>query len=203
LFERPCFSGDVGKGDETRLAVLDEAVEIARRVGLGGLTIGTLADQTQMSKSGLFAHFRSKEALQVQVIQHARARFEEEVARPVLRTPRGEPRVRALFDQWLAWDMGPGGCPFVAASYEFDHQPGPVRDVVVRDQRDALDMVATIFRTGIAEGHFRPDADVDQFTQDFYGLMLAAHQRFHLLGDEEAPRRARRTFERLLADVRA
>ena len=95
----------MGKGDETRIAVLDEAVEIARRVGLGGLTIGTLAEQTQLSKSGLFAHFKSKETLQIQVLEHARARFEEVVARPTLRAPRGEPRVRALFDLWLAWDM--------------------------------------------------------------------------------------------------
>jgi AcrR family transcriptional regulator len=193
----------MGKGDETRLAVLDEAVEIARRVGFGGLTIGTLADQTQLSKSGLFAHFKSKEALQIQVLEHARARYEEEVARPVLRTPRGEPRVRALFERWLEWDLGPGGCPFIAASWEFDHQPGAVREQVVRDQRDSNDMVATIFRTGIAEGHFRADADPDQFVQDFCGVMLTAHQRVHLLGDTEAPNRARRAFERLLADVRA
>ncbi len=193
----------MGKGDETRIAVLDEAVEIARRVGLDGLTIGTLAEQTQLSKSGLFAHFKSKETLQIQVLEHARARFEEVVARPTLRAPRGEPRIRALFDLWLAWDMEPGGCPFIAASSELDDRPGPVREMFVRDQRDSNDMVATIFRTGISEGHFRADADPDQFVQDFCGVMFAAHQRVHLLGDAEAPARARRAFERLLADVRA
>jgi AcrR family transcriptional regulator len=192
----------VGKGDETRIAVLDEAVEIARRVGLGGLTIGTLAEQTQLSKSGLFAHFKSKETLQIQVLRHARARFEEVVARPTLRAPRGEPRVRVLFDLWLAWDMEPGGCPFIAASSELDDRPGPVRDLFVRDQHDSFDMIATIFRTGISEGHFRLDADPDQFVQDFCGVMLAAHQRVHLFGDAEAPSRARRAFERLLADAR-
>lgn len=193
----------MSKGDETRLAVLDEAFELARRVGLGGLTIGTLADQTQLSKSGLFAHFKSKEALQIQVLEHARARFEEVVARPTLRVPRGEPRVRALFDHWLAWDLEDGGCPFIAASSELDDQPGPVRDQFVRDQRDSFDMVATIFRTGVAEGHFREDADAEQFVQDFCGVMFAVHQRVHLLRDAEAPRRARHAFERLLGDVRA
>jgi AcrR family transcriptional regulator len=193
----------MGKGDDTRLAVLDEAFELARRVGLGGLTIGTLADQTQLSKSGLFAHFKSKEALQIQVLEHARARFEEVVARPTLRVPRGEPRVRALFERWLAWDLEDGGCPFIAASSELDDQPGPVRDQFVRDQRDSFDMVATIFRTGVAEGHFRADADADQFVQDFCGVMLAVHQRVHLLGDAAAPGRARRTFERLLEDARS
>jgi AcrR family transcriptional regulator len=199
---RSCFYGRVGKGDETRLAVLDQAVDVARRVGLSGLTIGSLAEQTQLSKSGLFGHFRSKEALQLQILEHARARFEDAVARPALRAPRGEPRVRELLDRWLQWDALPGGCPFVAAATEFDDQPGAVRDRLVRDQRDLFDMITTIFRTGIAEGHFRADADPHQFAQDFYGVILACHHATRLLGDELAGARARRAFETLLADAR-
>ena len=183
--------------------MLDQAVEVARRHGLGGLTIGTLADQAHLSKSGLFAHFRSKEALQLQVLEHARGRFEEAVARPALRTPRGEPRLRELFDRWLAWDARPGGCPFVAAATEFDDQPGPVRDRLVRDQRDLFDMIATIVRSGVTEGHFRADTDADQFAQDFYGVVLAYHHTLRLLGDGRAEARARRAFEALLAGVRA
>jgi AcrR family transcriptional regulator len=192
----------MSKGDETRLAVLDQAVEVARRVGLSGLTIGSLAEQTQLSKSGLFGHFRSKEALQLQVLDHARARFEDAVARPTLRAPRGESRVRALLDHWLAWDARPGGCPFVAASTEFDDQPGAVRDQLVRDERDMFDMIATIFRTGIAEGQFRADADPEQFAQDLYGVILAYHHTFRLLGDERAEGRARRAVEALLVAAR-
>jgi AcrR family transcriptional regulator len=192
----------MGKGDQTRQAVLDQAVDVARRVGLSGLTIGTLAEQTQLSKSGLFGHFRSKEALQLQVLEHARARFEELVARPAIRAPRGEPRVRALFDGWLAWDAVPGGCPFVAAAAEFDDRPGPVRDRLVRDHRDLSDMIATVFRTGIAEGHFRADADPEQFAQDFTGIQLACHQTARLLGDDRAETRARRAFEQLLDHAR-
>jgi AcrR family transcriptional regulator len=192
----------MGKGDETRLAVLDQAVDIARRVGLGGLTIGSLAEQTQLSKSGLFAHFRSKEALQLSVLEHARATFEETVARPAVRAPRGEPRVRALFEGWLRWDAMPGGCPFIAASTEFDDQPGAVRERLVRDQRDLFDMVATIFRSGVSEGQFRPDADPEQFSQDFHGIMLANHHMTRLLGDERAERRTRRALEDLLDKVR-
>lgn len=184
------------------MAVLDQAVEVARRVGLSGLTIGTLAEQTQLSKSGLFGHFRSKEALQLQVLEHARSRFEEAVARPAVRAPRGEPRMRELFDRWMRWDAAPGGCPFIAAATEFDDQPGAVRERLVRDQRDSVDMIATIFRTGITEGHFRPDADPDQFAQDFYGVTLASHHAIRLLGDGQAETRARRAFERLLADAR-
>ena len=192
----------MGKGDETRAAVLDQAVEVARRVGLSGLTIGSLAEQAELSKSGLFGHFRSKEALQLQVLDHARVRFEEAVARPALRAPRGEARMRALLEHWLAWDSLPGGCPFVAAATEFDDRPGAVRDLLVQGQRDMFDMVATVFRTGVAEGQFRDDADPDQFAQDFYGVVLARHHTLRLLGDERADTRARRAFEALLEAAR-
>jgi AcrR family transcriptional regulator len=192
----------VRKGEQTRQTVLDEAVDLARRVGLGGLTIGTLAEHTDLSKSGLFAHFGSKEALQIQVMAHARALFEEQVALPALRAPRGEPRVRALFEAWLGWDRAPGGCPFVAAAAELDDQPGPVRERLVGDWRDLFDSVATIFRSGITEGHFRADADAEQFAQDFLGVMLAAHHGVRLLGHADTESRARRSLERLLAAAR-
>ncbi|MGE5828072.1 MAG: TetR/AcrR family transcriptional regulator [Micromonosporaceae bacterium] len=192
----------MSKGDDTRLAVLDRAVELTRRVGLGGLTIGSLAERMQLSKSGLYAHFRSKEALQIAVLDHARTGFEVSVARPALRVARGESRVRALFDLWLEWDSLPGGCPFIAASIELDDKPGVVRDRFVQSQRDLFDMIATIFRTGISEGQFRPDADADQFAQDFYGVILACHHTVRLLGDERAVDRARRAFEALLDAAR-
>jgi AcrR family transcriptional regulator len=199
---RSCFSERVGKGDETRAAVLDRAVEVARRVGLSGLTIGSLAEQAELSKSGLFGHFRSKESLQLQVLEHARARFEAAVARPALRERRGEPRLHALFEHWLAWDALPGGCPFVAAATEFDDRPGAVRDRLVQDQRDMFDLIATVFRTGVAEGQFRSDADPDQFAQDLYGVLLARHHTLRLLGDERADSRARHAFETLIAAAR-
>jgi AcrR family transcriptional regulator len=192
----------VGKGDDTRTAVLDQAVEVARRVGLSGLTIGSLAEQAELSKSGLFGHFRSKEALQLQVLEHARSRFEERVARPALRASRGEPRLRALFERWLDWSAAPGGCPFVAAATEFDDRPGAVRDRLVQDQRDMFDMIATVFRTGVTEGQFRADADSDQFAQDLYGVLLARHHTLRLLGDARADARARHAFEALLTAAR-
>ncbi len=192
----------MGKGDETRAAVLYRAVVVARRVGLSGLTIGSLAEQAELSKSGLFGHFRSKEALQLRVLEHARAGFEEAVARPALRAARGEPRLRELFERWLRWDALPGGCPFVAASTEFDDRPGAVRDRLVRDERDMFDMIATVFRSGVGEGQFRADADPEQFAQDFYGVILARHHTLRLLGDERADTRARRAFEALIAAAR-
>ena len=192
----------MSKGDETRQAVLDRAVEVARQVGLGGLTIGMLAEEAHLSKSGLFAHFRSKAALQLAVLEHARSEFEARVARPALKAPRGEARVRALFDRWVWWSTLPGGCPFVAAATEFDDQPGSVRDRVVHDLRDLFDLIGTVFRTGIAEGQFRADADPEQFAQDYYGVILANHHTRRLLGDERAEERARRALDALIAQAR-
>lgn len=191
---------DVSKGDLTRGVILDEAGRLASLVGLGGLTIGSLAERTQLSKSGLFAHFGSKESLQLQVLEHAEDRFVIEVIRPALAAPRGKPRVRELFERWIVWDAGaPGGCLFIAASAELDDQPGPVRDRLVREQRDWLDTIATMFRGGVAEGHFRADADPDQLAFDLQAIMLGYHHVQRLLTDPQADPRARRSFENLLA----
>jgi AcrR family transcriptional regulator len=161
----------MGKGDDTREAILEQATGLASRVGLHGLTIGSLAAQSRLSKSGLFAHFRSKEALQVQVVDHAAA-------------------------------MLPGGCVFIFATSEFDDEPGPVRDRLVRAQRDWMETVATVFRTGITEGQFRDDAGPDQFAHDLYGIILAYHHARRLLRDPQAERRARTALDRLIADAR-
>src|SRR4030095_16227535 len=114
----------MSKGTATKQTVLEEAARVASRVGLGGLTIGSLATTTQLSKSGLFAHFHSKDALQLQLLAPPRERFIALVVRPARAPPRGEPRVRELFRRWLAWDADalPGGCLFVAARAEV-HPP--------------------------------------------------------------------------------
>ena len=193
----------MSKGDETRYAILDEAARLASRVCLGGLTIGSLATQANLSKSGLFAHFRSKESLQIQVLEHTRATFLEHVVFPALAAPRGETRLRALFEGWLKWAYElPGGCLFVTAGAEFDDQPGPVRDELVRGQRDWMETIARIFQAAVAEGQFREDADADQFAQDMQGILLAYHHVGRLLRDSRAEERARRAFEALLDAAR-
>jgi AcrR family transcriptional regulator len=195
----------MSKGESTRQAILAHAAGLASQLGLTGLTIGALADDLQLSKSGLFAHFRSKEALQIQVLEHAAAHFIEEVVRPALQKPRGEPRMRALFERWLAWEqaeMLPGGCVFVAAATELDDRPGPVRGRLVELQRQWLDVLATSIRNGVEAGRFRADADGEQFAQDLYGVMLAFHHHTRLLGDPRAESRARRAFETLLRAAR-
>jgi AcrR family transcriptional regulator len=192
------------KGQRTRSAILERATGLASQLGLTGLTIGHLADELRLSKSGLFAHFRSKEALQIQVLEHAAAKFVEQVVRPALGEPRGEPRLRALFERWLAWDTAqalPGGCVFAQAASELDDRAGPVRDRLVALQRDWIGVLVTSVGLGAAAGRFRPDADAEQFAQDLYGVMLAFHHAWRLLGDPQAEARARRAFGALLDGI--
>lgn len=199
------MSSPARKGDATRQAILEHTVRLASRVGLDGLTIGRLATELGLSKSGLFAHFKSKEALQIQVLDAAAERFVDEVVKPAVREPRGEPRVRALFDRWLAWtksNSGPGGCLFVAAAVELDDRPGAVRDRLVAMQKGWLDMIAIVYRAGVEDGHFRSDVDPHQFAHDLYSVMLGYHHAARLLRDPQAEPRARAALERLIASVR-
>jgi AcrR family transcriptional regulator len=195
----------MGKGELTRQAILDRATALASRVGLEGVTIGRLSEDLGLSKSGLFAHFGAKDALQVEILRYAADRFVQDVVKPALATPRGEPRVRAIFERWLGWGRShtvPGGCLFVAAASELDDRPGRARDELVRLQRDWMDTIAICFRSGITEGHFRADADPEQFAHDLYGVMLGCHHAARLLRDPAAESRARAAVESLLAAAR-
>lgn len=194
----------MSKGERTKTAILDHATGLASQVGLTGLSIGVLADDLRLSKSGLFAHFHSKEALQIDVLNHAAHRFSEMVVRPALHEPRGAPRLRALFERWLKWENDialPGGCVFVAATTELDDRPGPVRDRLVALQQEWIDTLRISFRKGIEAGLFRADANAEQFAQDMYGIMLALHFHRRLMRDREADTRARRAFDALLERV--
>jgi AcrR family transcriptional regulator len=193
----------VSKGQATRQHILDHALGLATVVGLDGLTIGRLAEELELSKSGLFAHFGSKEALQVAVIEEAGRQFVQEVMVPALREPRGEPRVRTLFERWLVWGERPGGCFFISATAELDDRPGPARDALVRIQKDWLAALATAVRLGVEEGHFRADLDIKQLAFESYSLMLGCHLFARFLRDRSAVARTRKGFETLLAAARA
>lgn len=194
---------DVTKGEATRQVVLERAVEVASRLGLAGLTIGALASDVELSKSGLFGHFRSKEALQLRVLAHARDTFTDQVIRHALSAPRGETRLRALFDRWMvcAGESAPG-CLFVSAATEFDDQPGAVRDQLVRDHRDLAESIAQMFRTGVTEGQFKPDADAEQFAHELLGVMLGYFHSLRLMNEPAAETRTRRAFDRLIDHAR-
>lgn len=193
------------KGDETRAAILDRAAQLASQVGILGLTIGSLAEATGLSKSGLFAHFKSKEALQVQVLEHVAGRFVELVIKPALRVTRGERRLRALFEQMLTWPARnelPGGCPIIGAASELDDLEGAAREVLVQQQRDWSDTLATVVKTAISEGHFRKDVDAEQLAFEIIGIDLVFHHHHRLLGDKKAAQRARAAFASLVERAR-
>ena len=190
------------KGEQTRAAILDEALKIASRLGLEGLTIGSLADATGMSKSGLFAHFGSREDLQLAVLEHAAQRYGERVFAPVLKIERGLPRLRALFERWLDWTLSsglPGGCIMISAAAEYDDRPGPIRDAVIANQRRGGALCEKAVRLAVEEGHLVPATDPEQIAFEMLGIVLASHNHRRLLGDGEARKRALKAFDQLVA----
>jgi AcrR family transcriptional regulator len=194
----------VTKGEETRSTVVGHALALASELGLEGVTIGLLAERAGLSKSGLFAHFKSKEALQIAILDEAASRFVAEVVAPALKKARGEPRVRALVDRWLAWSRAefmPGGCVFVQAMVELHDRPGIVRDRLVATQRDWLDTLATAVRIARTEGHFRKDVDPAQVAHELATIAYGHHLISRTLRDPEAEARTRRALERVLASA--
>lgn len=193
------------KAESTRELILSNAVSAVSEIGFEGLSLGDLAKRVGMSKSGLFAHFESKDDLQLAVLEHAARQFIETVVAPALKAPRGEPRVRALFENWFAWasdSARPGGCIFVAAATELDDRPGALRDFLVASQRDWLSALAHAARIAVDEKHFRADLDLEQFAHDLYSILLAYHHFHRLLREPQGASRARRSFEALLRDAR-
>jgi AcrR family transcriptional regulator len=190
------------KGQQTRAAILDAALGLASQIGLEGLSIGALAQCTHMSKSGVFAHFGSREELQISVIREYHTRFEEEVFHPAILEPRGLPRLRGLFERWVkrvSVEID-SGCIYISGAVEFDDRPGPVRDALasmVRTWHGALERAIGI---AIEEGHLRADADPMQMLFEIHGLILALHHDARFMRNPGAVERAGRGFERILAD---
>lgn len=190
------------KGEQTRAAILDEALRVASKLGLEGLTIGGLAEATGMSKSGLFAHFGSREDLQLAVLEHAAQRYGETVLMPALKIERGLPRLRAMFEHWLDWTLAsglPGGCIMIAAAAEYDDRPGPIRDAVIANQHRGNAVTRKAVRLAIEQGHLKTETDPEQITFELLGIVLASHNHRRLLGDKEARTRALKAFEELVA----
>ena len=201
--ERSFYYLEMRKGEQTRRHVLDEAVALATQVGLEGLSIGSLATRLDLSKSGLFAHFGSKEDLQLQTLKQAHLRFEETVVRPALAAPYGLARLQALFANWLnslgQGERAAGGRLMLAASFEYDDRPGPVRDLLLSGQRELRGAIAKAIRLAIEERRLKPDTDPWQLTFELFGIVLAAHHDLRLLRDPRALDRARGALDRLIA----
>jgi len=193
----------MSKGEQTRERILRHAMKVASRDGLEGLSIGELAEDLKMSKSGLFAHFGSKDELQLEVLRTASREFEETVVRPALRAPRGVPRLRQLFENWLAWAAGTrwGGCIFAGAAFELDDRPGPAREYVVESGKQWLHTLVRTAELGVESGVLRPDLDCELLVFQIHSILLGFHHARRLLRLRGAEAIARRAFEQLMADA--
>jgi AcrR family transcriptional regulator len=195
----------MSKGSTTRTRIVETALRAASVDGLEGITLGKIAADIGMSKSGLFAHFDSKEALQIGVLAAAADKFTEVVVFPALAAPRGEPRLRALFERWLEWEQNeslPGGCVFMHAAAELDDRPGPARDALVDQQRKWLETLAKAVRLTVEVGHFRGDVDPDLFAFQLFGIVLSYYHSARLFRDPSAKPHAVSAFDALVTAAR-
>jgi AcrR family transcriptional regulator len=189
------------KGQQTKQTILEAALVLASQIGLEGLSIGALADVTHMSKSGVFAHFGSREELQISVIREYYSRFADEVFYPAMQQPRGLPRVKALFDNWMqrvAVEIQ-SGCIFISGAVEFDDRPGPVRDALASSVQAWL---AALYRAVVQakqEGHLLQSADEEQMAFEIHALILALHYEARFLQNPRSVGRAHRGFDNILA----
>jgi len=185
------------KGQQTKAAIVDAALGLATQIGLEGLSIGALAEVMQMSKSGVFAHFGSREELQISVVREYHHRFEEEVFYPAMSVPRGLPRLRALFDNWMKRTSVEidSGCIYISGAVEFDDRPGPVRDALASSVSTWLAAMGRAIEIAIEEGHLRADTDAHQMRFEIHSLILALHYEARFLRSPDSLQRAVAAFE--------
>ncbi|MBL8523550.1 MAG: TetR/AcrR family transcriptional regulator [Betaproteobacteria bacterium] len=188
------------KGEETRAAILRAAVTHASIEGFEALTIGTLAEKTGMSKSGLFAHFGSKEELQIATLDEAVRRFSEVTILPAMQAPRGLKRLQAMCDNWVLWtarcDLP--GCPMMTAITEFDDKPGAMRDAVVEMMHRMNDSLMKSIQMTKDTGEFSADTDPEQMAFELFGILASCYRSRNLFHDPQANIKARKAFSRLI-----
>ena len=193
----------MAKGADTKRNILEIGLDMASRLGLEAVTIGDLARTAKMSKSGLFAHFRSKENLQIELLKHAGDMFSRDVVVPALRAKAGIPRIKAVMNNWIRFSGAlTGGCIFVTASSDFKDRPGKVRDFLLKQQGGWIDSLRRIAQSAIMEGDFRSDTDCDQFAFEFYSLLLGFHLYATLLDNADIQIRQQAAFEALINTYR-
>ena len=186
----------------TRSRILDEGLALASQSGLEGVTLGVLADHVGMSKSGLFAHFRSKDAVQIAVLEEMTRVVEPLVVAPAMRAPAGLPRLRALVGQWFGWSRRaglPGGCPVAAGMFEYDDVASPVREKVETLECEWRALLSRLVADAVRCGHFDANLDVEQFVWELCGIYLSHHISARFLKSADANRRAIAAFDALVA----
>jgi AcrR family transcriptional regulator len=188
------------KGQQTRASIVSAALALAEQLGLEGLSIGAVAERMRMSKSGVFAHFGSREELQLSVLAEYERLFTQEVFEPALAQPRGLPRLHALFDNWMkrvAQEIE-SGCLFISGAVEFDDRPGTVRDALVRVVQAWLLALERAVQQAADAGHLSANDQESQVVFEIHGLILALHFEARFLNKPGALMRARRGFEHVL-----
>lgn len=194
------------KSTSTHRRILGKGLEIASERGLAGVSLGGLAARAELSKSGLFAHFSSKEELQVELLRAAEEALRREVVAPAMQVPAGLSRLRALVGRWLGWASRsglPGGCPLYGAAFELDDAAeSPVRDYLTASKSEWAGMLAELVREAVDLGHLREDLDVTQFVWQLDGIYLSHHVAQRLMRDPAADARAHAAFEALVAASR-
>jgi AcrR family transcriptional regulator len=193
------------KGEQTRAAIVEAALELAGRDGLEGLTIGLVADRMRMSKSGVFAHFGSREDLQIAVHKEYEKRFVEDVLLPSLNEPRGLPRLEAMYGRWIdriSLEIA-SGCIYVSGAVEYDDRPGPIRDELVGMIRSWQTELMRAIKQAIEVGHLRADTDALQLIFVIQGLVLSVHYNARLMHNKDSITRGRAGFTQLINAHRA
>lgn len=192
------------KGEQTRAAIVAAALDLAAGDSLEGLTIGLIARRLQMSKAGVFAHFGSREELQIAVLKEYERRFIEDILLPSLKEPRGLPRLEAMYARWL--DRGTAeiesGCVFVSGAVEYDDRPGPIRELLVGMIRSWQRELVRAIKQAVDVGHLRPETDPHQLVFAMYGLILALHHDARLMHSKDSVARCRAGFAELIDPLR-
>jgi len=201
--DRSCYSSIMSTSAlSTHARILHQGLALLSQAGLAGVTLGVLAERVGLSKSGLFAHFRSKEGVQLGILTYMGHCARQQVIEPAMRAAEGLPRLQALVEHWLGWAPRaglPGGCPVAAALFELDDVDGPVRQQVLAMEREWRDLLTKMVRQAITLGHFRPDLDVEQFVWELCGIYLSHHAAQRFLRATDADARAHTAFQALLA----
>jgi AcrR family transcriptional regulator len=199
-------SAITAKGARTRGSIIEEAVRAASVGGIESLSIGALANRLKISKSGLFAHFGSRESLQLAVLQEAVERVTNEAIRPALKEPRGLPRLTRFMENWIGWPERarlPGGCPFIAAALELDDRPGELRDFVADKSRELVGTIERLIRDAIETGELRRDIDVSQLAFELHGIAYGHIVWSRLLDRKGSRTRALTAFHKLIEKHRS
>ena len=188
------------KGIETREKILHAAMHMVRESGLNSLTIGETAKQVGMSKSGVFAHFDSRDELLLNVIAFTAQDFKVQVFDKALQHKRGLERIKALSRYWIRWSNQPsGGCPFMSGAFEFDDRPGVIRDALVKQEKAVHDIWERAARIAVEENEFKAETDCKQFAFEIFGNLLSFQIYKRLLNDVKAGQMYNISFQNILS----